>query len=126
VPVLATGIGDVFEEVQVDLSEHRLVLVKPRLHVATLEAYGTVALRPGGRQLRSAIDGPVAKWRETIYNDFEPGIFAAHPQIAAIKAQLYAHGALYAAMSGSGSAVYGLFNKSIKLVDLEKDNQVFY
>ena len=125
-PVLATGIGDVFEDIQVDLSGYYLVLVKPSVHVSTAEAYGTVALHPDGRQLRTAINRPVEEWRETIYNDFEPGIFAAHPEIATIKEQLYHHGAVYASMSGSGSSVYGLFTKQIKLAALESDHQVFY
>ncbi|RQP17811.1 4-(cytidine 5'-diphospho)-2-C-methyl-D-erythritol kinase [Parapedobacter defluvii] len=125
-PVLATGIGDVFEAVRVDLSEYHLVLVTPRVHVSTAAAYRGVTPDPKGRQLKTAITHPVATWRDTIVNDFETGIFALHPEIAAVKRKLYENGAVFASMSGSGSSVYGLFSKPVKIVDMEKDNQVFY
>jgi len=125
-PVLASGIGDVFEDVKIDLSAYHLVLVKPPVHISTAEAYGTVTPDPEGRQLKSAIARPVAEWRDTIVNDFEAGIFANHPEIAAVKNQLYENGALFAAMSGSGSSVYGLFRKPVKIPDLELTNEVFY
>ncbi len=125
-PVLATGIGDVFQDVSIDLSAYHLVLVKPDVHVSTGEAYRTVTPDPTGRQLASAITQPVEAWRDTLFNDFEPGIFAAHPEIEAVKTYLYEKGAVYASMSGSGSAVYGLFAKPIELPELEKTNRVFY
>jgi len=125
-PVLATGIGDVFQDVKIDLSAYHLVLVKPPVHISTAEAYRTVTPDPEGRQLKSAIARPVAEWRDTIVNDFEAGIFANHPEIAVVKNQLYENGALFAAMSGSGSSVYGLFRKPVKIPDLELTNEVFY
>ncbi|MBK1441463.1 4-(cytidine 5'-diphospho)-2-C-methyl-D-erythritol kinase [Parapedobacter sp. ISTM3] len=125
-PVLATGIGDVFEDVNVDLSAYQLVLVKPNVHVSTGEAYGTVIPNPEGKQLASAITRPVETWRDTIANDFEPGIFAAHPEIRALKMLLYEKGAVFAAMSGSGSAVYGLFNESVRLQELSSSCDVLY
>jgi len=125
-PVLATGIGDIFEDIGVDLSGYHLVLVKPPVHVSTAEAYGTVTPDPTSRQLKSVISHPVPTWRDTIVNDFETGIFAIHPEIAAVKESLYENGAMFASMSGSGSSVYGLFNKQVQLSELEVNNQVFY
>lgn len=125
-PVLATGIGDVFQDVTIDLSAYHAVLVKPPVHISTAEAYGAVTPDPEGRQLKSAITRPVTEWRDTIVNDFEAGIFANHPEIAAVKNQLYENGALFAAMSGSGSSVYGLFNKPVEVPDLALTNEVFY
>lgn len=125
-PVLATGIGDVLEDIEVDLSGYHLVLVTPPVHVSTAEAYGTVTPHPEGRQLKSVISQPVSTWRNAIVNDFEMGIFAVHPEIAKVKEKLYENGALFASMSGSGSAVYGLFTEPIQPLDLERDNQVFY
>ncbi|MGK6351276.1 4-(cytidine 5'-diphospho)-2-C-methyl-D-erythritol kinase [Parapedobacter sp. DT-150] len=125
-PVLATGIGEVFHKVQVDLSGYHLVLVKPNVHISTGEAYRSVRPDPAGRQLASAITLPVTEWRGAIVNDFEAGIFATHPQIAALKAHLYEMGAVYAAMSGSGSAVYGLFEEPVQLSGLDAAYQVFY
>jgi 4-diphosphocytidyl-2-C-methyl-D-erythritol kinase len=59
-------------------------------------------------------------------NDFEDTVFAKYPEIEQVKSKLYEAGALYAAMSGSGSSVFGIFLSSVRLPDLEKDNQVFY
>jgi|SRR5690606_11826367 len=125
-PVLATGIGDAFSEVKVDLSPYHLVLVKPDVHVSTATAYGSVRPQEVSRQLASAISRPVETWKETIFNDFETGIFAQYPEIAAVKALLYENGAVYAAMSGSGSAVYGLFKDRAVLNGLDHDYSVFY
>jgi len=125
-PVFAESIGDVFSEVDVDLSHYRLVLVKPAVHVSTAEAYAAVAPNPVSRQLASAVAAPVETWRETIFNDFETGIFAKYPEIKALKELLYKHGALFAAMSGSGSSVYGLFDGEVTLPALGAAYQVFY
>ncbi len=125
-PVLATGIGDVMKDVALDLSSYRLVVVKPDIHVSTADAYGTVKPNPEGRGLEAAIAQPVETWRDTIFNDFEAGIFAKYPEIEAVKTLLYENGAIYAAMSGSGSAVYGIFEKKVKLLGLKPSYTVFY
>ncbi|SFC48971.1 4-diphosphocytidyl-2-C-methyl-D-erythritol kinase [Parapedobacter composti] len=125
-PVLATGIGDIFNQVQVDLSPYHLVLVKPDVYVSTATAYGTVSPEPASKHLAAAIMQPVETWRDTIFNDFEPGIFARYPEIAAIKALLYEQGAVYAAMSGSGSSVYGLFAERVVLEGLNSSHQLYY
>lgn len=124
-PVLASGIGDVFEEIDLDLSSYHLVLVKPDIHIATAAAYGTVMPNPVGRQLATAIEKPVVRWRDTVANDFENGIFAMYPEIAAVKAFLYEKGAVFAAMSGSGSSVFGLFEEPITLHGLDPAYTVF-
>ena len=115
-PILATGIGDVFAPVTVSLEGMTLVLVKPQVHVSTREAYaGMDALIEAGRlpgrevRLEEVVSLPVEAWRERLRNDFEVTVFEAHPEVAAIKARLYDMGAVYASMSGSGSAVFGLF-----------------
>ena len=59
--------------------------------------------------LREALTLPIAQWRDCVFNDFERSVFPAHPEIAALKEDFYARGAIYAAMSGSGSAVFGIF-----------------
>lgn len=125
-PVFATGIGDVFQDVALDLSSYHLVLVKPDIHVATAEAYATVMPNPVGGQLQAAIARPVAAWRDAVVNDFEAGIFKKYPEIERIKALLYEKGALFAAMSGSGSSVYGLFNEQVELSGLDPGCKVFY
>ncbi|WP_257667494.1 4-(cytidine 5'-diphospho)-2-C-methyl-D-erythritol kinase [Parapedobacter tibetensis] len=125
-PVLATGIGDLFEDVQVDLSSYHVVVVKPAVHVSTADAYGTVKPDPKGKGLASAITLPVEAWRDSIFNDFEAGIFTKYPEISAIKSLLYENGALFAAMSGSGSAVYGIFKDKTELPALDASYAVFY
>lgn len=125
-PVLATGIGDVFNDITVDLSPYRLIVIKPEINVSTKEAYSAVTPDSKGRQLASAMALPVEEWRDAIVNDFETGIFAKYPEIRAIKDFLYENGAVFAAMSGSGSAVYGLFNEQVRLHGLNPAYTVFY
>lgn len=109
-PVYATGIGDVFTPVGLDLSGYHIVVVKPGVSVPTREAFSQVKPRPSSRRLADDVMLPVSQWRHCITNDFEAGVFALHPEIGQIKDALYASGALYASMSGSGSAVYGIFD----------------
>jgi 4-diphosphocytidyl-2-C-methyl-D-erythritol kinase len=67
--------------------------------------------RPAPTDLRTLPHLPIAEWRTKVSNDFEAPVFSLHPALAAIKQQLYDGGALYASMSGSGSALYGIFQK---------------
>ena len=99
-------------QARVDAGEPYTIRIKvPRdIRISTAEAYRGV--RPHeGMPLREALACPVDQWRECLVNDFEERVFAAHPQLAAVKQQLYDAGAVYAAMSGSGSALYGIFPK---------------
>ena len=116
-PAYATGIGDVLEpiECKVESGEWKVVIEIPENeHVSTKEAYtglnreffGTV--RP---DLREAVKQPIGEWRRLIINDFEASVFPNHPAIAALKEDMYARGALYASMTGSGAAVFGIFDK---------------
>ena len=110
-PVFATGTGNVFTPVQLSLKGWHIVVVKPDIFVSTREAFSQVVPHPSSRSLAEDVMLPVEEWRHVISNDFEPGVFAVHPRIGEVKEQLYAAGAAYASMSGSGSAVYGLFKK---------------
>lgn len=110
-PAFATGIGDLLSPISLSLKGYVLVLVKPDIFVSTREAYGGITPRQPAYPLREALAGPMKEWRHTVGNDFETNVFRAHPEIAAIKETLYDMGATYAAMSGSGSTVYGLFTR---------------
>ena len=91
-----------------------LVLVKPDIHVSTAEAYAGVTPSQPHSSLKNILQNtPVKLWRNVVVNDFEPSVFRRHPQIAAIKQTLYDMGAVYASMSGSGSAVYALFTRPV-------------
>lgn len=125
-PVFATGIGDRFEDTPIDLSAYHVVLVNPDIHVSTAEAYRTVKPNVAGRNLRAAVNLPLEMWKNHIFNDFEPGIFGKYPEIRGIKAALYECGALFAAMSGSGSSVYGIFDGKVELKELERKYRTYY
>ena len=108
-PALATGIGDVLAPLDLSLRGWTLVLVKPAVSVPTKDAYAGITPRKPDTDLRTVLAKPVEQWRKLLRNDFEDSVFPQYPQIAAIKETLYDMGAVYAAMSGSGSAVFGLF-----------------
>ena len=115
-PVFAEEKGDVYETIKLDLSGCVIVLVYPHIHVNTATAYSQVTACKPARSLEDDIlNLPIEEWKKYIHNDFEKSVFTVHPQIKKIKEQLYEEGAVYASMSGSGSAVYGLFKKSVKL-----------
>ena len=108
-PVYATGIGEIMEPVKVDLGGYTIVLVKPDVFVSTKEAFAGIPVQPTQTPVRDLIGKPVEEWKDCIFNDFEKTIFPLHPEIAQVKDALYKAGAAYAAMSGSGASVFGLF-----------------
>ena len=116
-PVYATGIGNEFHPISLDLSDLYLVVVKPDVFVSTKEAYSMVHPEKPEVTLDKKIIAPISEWRNTISNDFEKGIFALHPELQEIKNKLYQLGAKYAAMSGSGSALFGLFSTPIENIE---------
>jgi 4-diphosphocytidyl-2-C-methyl-D-erythritol kinase len=115
IPAYATGIGDVLEPIDLDISGERLVLLKPNDKVTTKEAYGGIVPKKSSVDLREAVRRPVSEWRDLIVNDFEASVFPLHPRIAWLKGWLYRQGAHYASMTGSGAAVFALFDKSTRI-----------
>lgn len=116
-PVFATGIGDVFHPMDFSLKGKTIVLVKPDTHVATADAYRHVKPFAPATSLTELLRAPLKEWKESVVNDFEASVFQKYPEIAAIKDRLYDLGAEYASMSGSGSAVYGIFDRPVDNVD---------
>lgn len=110
-PVLATGRGDLFSSCPVNLTGYPLVIVKPDVHVSTADAYTLLTPRQPEKPIREIISQPVETWKDELRNDFEGEVFRKFPEIGKIKKKLYDAGAIYASMSGSGSAVYGIFNQ---------------
>lgn len=125
-PVFAVGKGDEFDSLDLDLRAYFIVLVKPDTHVSTADAYQGIKPGYAGTSLKDLIHLPLKDWKLTIKNDFEASVFAKYPEIAAVKESLYHEGAIFAAMSGSGSSVFGIFAAEVKLPELEKRNKVFY
>lgn len=116
-PARATGTGNIFTPVTPDLKGYGIVVVKPPVFVSTREAFSRVTPAVPAVPLTERIARPVATWRDTLVNDFEQSLFPLHPELKEIKDALYRHGATYASMSGSGSALYGLFAPGTPLPD---------
>lgn len=114
-PAYATGIGDNLSLIPLNLSDYSIVVEIPEgEHVSTKEAYGGLQRDLFGTRrpdLREAVNRPVEEWRDLIVNDFETSVFPMHPTIAALKEDMYRRNAVYASMTGSGAAVFGLFKK---------------
>jgi 4-diphosphocytidyl-2-C-methyl-D-erythritol kinase len=125
-PLFAFEKGDQFESIKLDLSAYTIVLVMPPVHVSTSEAYRGVKPAPVKESLYDLIAEPIKEWKHFIKNDFEESVFKNHPEIRGVKAALYDAGAIYASMSGSGASVFGIFNNTPDLSELEMTNQVFW
>lgn len=116
-PVFASGIGNIFEPVELSLKGYYIVLVKPDIFVSTKDAFSHIRPKAPAQSLKEIIRMPVETWRATMKNDFEESVFQKYPEIAAIKDKMYDLGAIYASMSGSGSSVFGIFREQIEFVD---------
>lgn len=122
--VLASGTGDQFESLNLNLSNYFFVIVKPKIHLGTPEAYSWIKPKLKQTSLQKIISYPIDQWKQNLMNDFEKETFKRVPAIEQIKEKLYNAGALYASMSGSGSAVYGIFKNPVFLS--EKFPDYFY
>ncbi len=116
-PVYATGIGDVFEDIDISLKGYNIVLVKPDISIPTKEAFQNINPHKRNISVKELVKKPIEEWKDSIENDFEENIFRLYPEIAAIKDELYDLGAIYSAMSGSGSTVYGIFKEPVEHVE---------
>lgn len=116
-PVFATGIGNEMELVDLSLKGYYILIVKPDIHVSTREAYSAIHPRYPDLSLKELIKRPIDTWKNSMVNDFEQSVFARHPEIGLLKEKIYGLGAVYASMTGSGSAIYGLFGQQIPELD---------
>lgn len=131
-PAYATGIGDILTPMskltdQPDILKGRwIVLVKPDVAVSTKEAYAGIKPKSPTKCCKEIVLQPIETWKDELINDFEESIFTNHPELANIKERLYDNGAVYAAMSGSGSTIFGLFhNKPEGISELFPDSKTY-
>lgn len=108
-PVITTERGDVFMPVALDLSGYNCMIVYPGIHITTAEAYGNITPKAPAADLEELLQQNIEAWKDKLQNDFEAALFPKYPTLPLIKEKLYDAGAAYASMTGSGSAVYGLF-----------------
>ena len=121
-PSISTGRGEILESFEIDLTNYFIIVIHPGIHINTSWAYTNstpVSGRPSIKSVLSTQD--LSNWKKLISNDFEKVVFSKYPEIKKIKEQLYSEGALYASMTGSGSAVYGIFNNNPDLLKQKFD-----
>ena len=123
-PCYATGRGERLEELEINLSEYKIIVVHPGIHISTAWAFANIDPCKPTTLIKEIMRQPVEMWKQELKNDFEDPVFNKHPEIKKVKEDLYAAGAVYSAMSGSGSAVYGIFYKDSKL-SLPFSNEYF-
>ena len=111
-PMLGSGRGEILEPFDIDLSGYRVEVTVPEgIAVSTADAYRGIVPQEPGISLREILARPVEEWKGLVVNDFETTVFAKYPRLAEIKQSLYEAGAVYAAMSGSGSALFAIYRK---------------
>lgn len=119
-PMYVQGRGEILHEVSVDLKSYHIILMNPGIHVSTKEAYSNIHAQMPSISSKEWISKAVSEWKNGLSNDFEKSVFLLHPNIELLKNYMYAQGAVYAAMSGSGSSVYGLFDKAVDTQDWDQ------
>lgn len=124
-PSFATGIGNIFSPISLNLQGYQLLIIKPPIFISTQEAFSKIKPHKPQHALKEVIACPPTEWKELLVNDFEESVFPLFPAIKEIKEELYERGAVYASMSGSGSSVFGLFDRDVS-IDAGKMGEAFY
>jgi 4-diphosphocytidyl-2-C-methyl-D-erythritol kinase len=106
---LAKGRGEILSDLNLDLKGYFIKIINLGIHVGTKEAYGGVHFSSNPKSIADIINQPISKWKGELVNDFEQTVFTLYPQLDEVKQKLYSEGAVYAAMSGSGSTLFGIF-----------------
>lgn len=119
-PSYATGRGEILEPAdgpKGNLDGYYIAVVKPDIAVSTRQAYSDIVCRKPQKCCRDVVRQPIETWKDDLSNDFEEPVFRIHPELHSIKDKLYDLGAVYAQMSGSGSAIFGIFKEEPQGVD---------
>jgi 4-diphosphocytidyl-2-C-methyl-D-erythritol kinase len=120
-PAIASGRGEILHPVDVDLKGLYIYIVKPDIHINTGQAYSWVKPSESATALNETVAAPVSDWKSNLFNDFEIPVFKQYPELRGIKEELYHSGAMYAAMSGSGSAIFGIFQHEPETIPFPGD-----
>lgn len=115
IPAIASSKGELICPIKLDLSKYYIYVVKPTIQSSTKNAYKAVKPKSNRDPIAEILKKPIKSWRENLVNDFEYSLFKEHQQLANLKKYLYHKGALYASLSGSGTALYGIFENKVKL-----------
>ncbi len=110
-PKYITGIGDLMENIKLDLSMYEIRLVDSKIHINTKNSYSNIVPKSQKLKLSELIRRPIRFWKDLITNDFEQIVFKNHPKLSKVKENLYVKGAVFSSMTGTGSTIYGLFKK---------------
>jgi len=110
-PCLGKGRGEQLEPLTLDLSHYSFLIVNPGIHISTAQAFSLCTPKESGPSLKDLISRPISNWTAELTNDFEDPVFREYPALRPIKEQLYKRGALYASLTGSGSGLFGIFEK---------------
>ncbi len=126
-PCFATGRGEILQEINLDLSAYKIMVVHPGIHVDTGDAFAQLDSNNFSQagELIIQIKQDISLWKNTIKNDFETSVFKKHSAIKDIKEKLYSEAAIYSAMSGSGSAVFGIFKKETNMTNIKFPSHYF-
>jgi 4-diphosphocytidyl-2-C-methyl-D-erythritol kinase len=108
-PAIVGGKGEILHPASLELKNNHILIIKPPFSVSTKDAYSGVKSSKPLHRLKDIIHQPIEEWKDLIRNDFEPNIFKRFPELENIKLSMYKMGALFASMSGSGSAIFGIF-----------------
>ena len=110
-PCFATARGEMLQEINIDLSSYKIVIVHPAIHISTARAFATIKPLKPVKSIKKIIQQSISTWKGELINDFENPVSKKYPEITKIKDALYDDRAIYASMTGSGSAVFGIFKK---------------
>lgn len=111
-PCFATGRGEIIEPVDINLTDYKILIVNPGIHINTAWAFSQLSPLVPEVSIKEMVKRPINDWKKSLKNDFEESVFKQYSEISEIKETLYKSGAVYSSMSGSGSTIYGIFEKS--------------